>query len=173
MEDFLMVNSLILFLVFLSSQVALAESSVKWEGTGSPGFLSIEGKGGKVKGTTTTDKDGKVSGKFEFDLSTLDSGIDLRNQHMKNKYLEIKKFPTANLTLDPTVIPKSGYFNWTGSLTLHGVTNKVSGVAFLEGKQIEAKFSIETPDYKIKKATYLGVGLDDKINIVVLVDYPS
>jgi polyisoprenoid-binding protein YceI len=166
-------NSLILVIFFLCSQIAIAESSVKWEGTGSPGFLSIEGKGGKVKGAIKTDKDGKVSGTFDFDLSTLDSGIELRNDHMKNKYLEIKKFPTASLVLNPTVMPKQGYFNWTGSLTLHGVTNKVGGVAFLEGKQIEAKFSIETPDYKIKKATYMGVGLDDKINIVVLIDSPS
>jgi polyisoprenoid-binding protein YceI len=157
--------------LFLSS-IAHAENSVTFEGVGSPGFLTIEGKGGKVEGALEL-KDGKVFGKFEVDLRKFDSGIDLRNEHMRNKYLEVDKYPKAKLTLLPALMPKGGYFNWKGDLTIRGVTNKVGGVAFVEDKQIEAKFSINMSEFNIKKATYLGVGLDDKINIVVRLDSPG
>ena len=160
------------FLIFFEPK-ALAENSVAFEGVGTPGFLTIEGKGAKVKPTIKTEKDGKVSGIFEVDLKALDTGIALRNDHMRDKYLEVGKFPTAKLVLSPIAMPKQGIFNWSGMLTLHGVTRKVEGVATIEGKQVEAKFSIETPDYSIKKAMHMGVGLDDKINLVVRFDYPS
>lgn len=162
----------LMMVLLLNSSMALAENSVSFEGIGNPGFLTIEGKGGKVTSKVET-KDGKTSGTFEVDLKAFDTGLSLRNTHMKEKYLEIQKFPKAVFVLDPVVIAKSGYFNWTGKLTLHGVTNKVSGVAFVDGKQTEAKFAIQTPDYKIKKAIYLGVGMDDKISIVVRFDTPG
>lgn len=72
-------------------------------------------------------------------------------------------------------MPKQGYFNWSGSLKLHGVTQKVSGNAFVEGKQVEAKFNVSLVEFGIstkeKKVTYAGVGLDDKIDIVVRFDH--
>lgn len=36
---------------------------------------------------------------FEVDLNTLDTGIGLRNQHMRENHLETEKFPTATFTL--------------------------------------------------------------------------
>lgn len=165
--------NMLLMAAFLFSDIAVSENSVTFEGEGSPGFLTIEGKGGKVKGSLDAPKNGKHTGKFEVDLKAFDTGIDLRNTHMKTKYLEVDKYPTAKLVLNPVMIPKGGYFNWTGDLTLHGVTKNVSGVAFLDNNQIEAKFNINTPDFKLKKAIYMGVGLEDKIGIVVRLDYPQ
>jgi polyisoprenoid-binding protein YceI len=166
-----MKNNLIALLMFLVSQVGLAENSVTFEGVGNPGFLTIDGKGGKVVGELNI-KGGKSSGTFEVDLKKFDTGIELRNKHMLEKYLEVDKFPSAKLILDPVIMPKGGYFNWKGNLSMHGVIKPVNGVAFLEGKQIEAKFNITTTDFKIKKAIYLGVGLDEKISIVVHIDMP-
>lgn len=153
-------------LLALSSNISLADNFVTFNATGSPGFLTIVGKGGVITGKPIV-KDGKASGKFDFVLGSMDTGLDTRNQHMKEKYLEVSKYPTASLELDPVVMPKTGYFNWTGKLTLHGETKAVEGVCFVDGKQIEAKFSIKTSDFKIQKATYLGVGIDDKIAIIV------
>lgn len=151
--------------------IVLAENSVSFEATGSPSFLSIVGSGGSVTGSPVI-KDGKVSGKFECDLSKLDAGLEKRTEHMQKKYLETEnpKFRIAKFILEPVALPKQGYFNFSGNLTLHGVSKRIEGVAFLDGKQVEAKFSINTSEFKIEKATHLGIGVEDKINVVVRVD---
>jgi len=165
-------NRVLFFLVLFGAQIALGENAVTFTATGNPGYLTIEGKGGKVTGKPEL-KDGKVSGTFEVALSALDTGDGLRNSHMTKKYLETDKYPKAKLVLEPVALPKAGYFNWKGALTLHGETKPVSGVAFIEGSQIEAKFSVDMLDYKIKKASYLGVGVDEKIAVVVRLDLPK
>lgn len=165
-------NSIFLLaMVLLDARMALAVNTVTFSGVGSPGFLTIEGTGGTVLGDIKL-KEGKASGTFEVELDKFSTGIDLRNEHMKEKFLETKKFPKAKLVLEPVLIPKEGYFNWKGDLTLHGVTKKVEGVSFVEGKKIESKFEINTLDFGIKKAEYLGVGLNEKISLVVIMDVP-
>jgi hypothetical protein len=146
--------------------MALAENSATFEANCSHGFLTVEGNA-KVDGSLIKGKDGTSSGIFEVNLKDLDTGIEIRNNIMREKHLEVQKYPTATLVLNPVTVLSQGYFNWTGDLTLHGVTNKISGVAFVDEKEIEAKFSINILDYKITKASSAGVGLDDKINIIV------
>lgn len=166
-----MLNKFFALILLLISDLALSASTVTFEGVGTPGFLAIEGKGGKVKGALTV-KDEKSSGTFEVDLKDFDTGVALRNEHMKKKYLEVHLYPTAKFILDPVVVPKEGKFKWAGMMTLHGVTKKVEGSAEVYSKVIDVYFSVKMSEFKIKKATYLGVGLDDKILIDVSLDIP-
>ena len=76
-----------------------------------------------VTGELKEDK-GKLSGKFEVDLRSLDTGLDLRNEHMRDKYLETDKFPNAVFELDPLEI---GSKTFTGLMTLHGRSKKITG----------------------------------------------
>lgn len=167
-----MKSRFLLLFALLISDIAICENSVTFEGVGSPGFLTIEGKGAKVSVAMEV-KEGKSSGTFDVDLKSFDTGIGLRNDHMLDKYLEVQKYPSAKLVLDPVALPKQGFANWTGELNLHGVTNKVGGVADVQGNQIKAKFNINMSDFKIKKAIFKGVGLEDKISILVVFDSPS
>ena len=164
-------NRLIIAVILLVSDLAFSAGTVVFEGVGSPGFLTIEGKGGKIKGDLTVKGD-KSSGIFEVDLKNFDTGIALRNDHMKKKYLEVDTYPTAKLNLFPVIVPKDGKFMWAGDLTLHGVTKKIEGSAEVLNKVIDVTFSIKMSDFKIKKAIYLGVGLDDKISITASLDLP-
>jgi polyisoprenoid-binding protein YceI len=164
-------NRLIITVIFLISDLALCVSTVQFEGVGNPGFLTIEGKGGKVTGALTVKGD-KSSGTFEVNLNDFDTGISLRNEHMKKKYLETDTYPIAKFILDPILLPKDGKFKWTGNLTLHGVTNKIDGDAEVLNKVIDVSFSIKMSDFKINKAIYLGVGFDDKISITLNLDIP-
>ena len=36
--------------------------------------------------------------------ASLDTGIDLRNKHMREKYLEVQKYPNAVLTVDRSTL---------------------------------------------------------------------
>ncbi len=157
---------LLLFCPFL----AMAENSIVFDVQGNPGFLTIEGKGAKVNFGKIETVKGLTSGVFEVNLDAFDTGIKLRNEHMRKKYLEIEKYPTAKFWLSPVAIPQQGYFNFWGKLTLHGIKKKIEGVGFVKEGMIEAKFNILMSDFKIEKAEYAGVGVEDKVNIVVRVD---
>ena len=62
---------------------------------------------------------------LEVDLASLDTGIGLRNRHMRDNYLEVGKFPYATFAghIVRTEVTPSGDFRVTasGGLTIHGV----------------------------------------------------
>src|SRR5580693_2415643 len=70
-----------------------SDSHVTFEGKGPAGF--------KVTGTTTdlsvAEGDGNVV--ITVPLANLNTGIDLRDHHMREKYLEVPKYPSAVLTI--------------------------------------------------------------------------
>jgi len=118
-----------------------------------------------------------LTGELSVDLSTLDTGIGLRNRHMRERYLEIGKgdgFGKAVLkavTLEQSPLTFSGTTKFTGELTVHGVTRPVAGEARLQpagnGARVQAAFPVHLPDYQIAKPRYLGVGVKDDVQVKV------
>jgi polyisoprenoid-binding protein YceI len=112
------------------------------------------------------------------DLRTLDTGIGLRNEHLRENYLEVDKAPrfdTATLSeidldgLNPDAPEGKGTF--TGVLTLHGVTQRVDGAVDVRqtgaGLRVKASFPVELPAYGIRKPRYLGIGVKDTVQVEV------
>lgn len=95
-------------------------------------------------------------------IDSLKTGVDLRDKHMKEKYLESGKYPKATLS---KAIGKNGKF--VGMLSVHGQTKRVSGAYEMNGKDIEAVFTCRSSDFKIAKAKYLGVGVSDDVEVTV------
>ncbi len=70
------------------------------------------------------------SAKFSVDLTTLDTGISLRNQHMRDNHLETDQYPRAEFVLSKlTEVGKSGILpgetvkaTAEGKFTVHGVS---------------------------------------------------
>lgn len=62
---------------------------------------------------------------FEVDLASLDTGIGLRNRHMRDNYLEVGKFPYAIFSgriLDTQETPSGDYrVTASGAFTVHGI----------------------------------------------------
>lgn len=145
---------------------------------GRPSFIKIEGKGSPASGRLAVDGE-KVTGEFEFDLATLDTGIETRNHHMKEKYLEVQKFPKAVLVINKVNHLASWSFaqpslkddEFEGQLTLHGVTRPVSGrFSMTEKRAVEAKFSVKLSDYKVDIPSFGGVVVADDVDISVKID---
>ena len=101
-------------LPILSLLSALSLTSVAWAGTlkvegkpkvtffavGSPSFLNIEG-------TTTTlnlADDGSTL-KFSVPMKTVDSGVELRDEHMRDKYVHVETTPDAIISFKKADIP--------------------------------------------------------------------
>jgi len=117
-------------------------------------------------------------GELSVDLTTLDSGIGLRNEHMRGNYLEVGKgagFDKAvisNIHLgDVDAETFSGRSSFAGTLALHGASAPVKGQAQIrrEGKgvRVEASFPLALADFGIAKPQYLGVGVKSEVQVKV------
>ena len=119
----------------------------------------------------------RLSGEITVDLKTLDSGISLRNQHMRDNYLEVGKgdgFDRAvlsEITLKGDAATATGAMAFSGTLLVHGTRKPVSGEARVRRAgtdvQVEATFPLNLPDFGIQKPRYLGVGVKDQVQVKV------
>lgn len=152
--------------------------TVQFQAIGRPSAIKINGKGEAAHGLVTVSQ-GMASGKITFKLETLDTGMSTRNKHMKEKYLQVDKFPLAILTLDPTALPAgcdSGTCTgdalpFTGKLMLHGVETPVTGKAHVERARSSIKYSAtfatKIPEHKIDLPTFAGITVAEDVTVMV------
>jgi polyisoprenoid-binding protein YceI len=141
---------------------------------------SFDAKTTAISGSITVGATGSPAfdGSLAVDLRTLDTGIGLRNEHLRDTYLEVTKQPgydTATLSaidlkgLKPDTPEGKGSF--TGSLTLHGVTKTVAGAVEVrptgEDLRVKASFPVNLLDYSIRRPRYLGIGVKDTVEVEV------
>lgn len=110
---------------------------------------------------------GFVWGTFFVDLAKLKTGKNLRDEHMRDKYLEVKKYPKAKFQLDRV---KIGSKKFTGKMTIRGITKKLSGdIVSSSPKKLDVKFTLDTTDYGIKKIGYYKIVLGQHLDFTATV----
>jgi polyisoprenoid-binding protein YceI len=95
---------------------------------------TIHGRTTNVVGTVNADPANSAGSVVDvtIDLASLDTGIGMRNDHMRNKFLQVDKFPSAIFKSVSVSGPKTIEANKpielqvTGDLTLHGVTKRIT-----------------------------------------------
>ena len=106
----------------------------------------------------------------------LDTGIGLRNEHLRSTYLELDRGPEfrdavlSDIVLDePPAGAERHETRFSGTLTLHGVQRTVEGEAELRRRngriQVEADLSLSLDAFDIPPPRYLGIGVRDRIDI--------
>lgn len=149
-------------------QMTVASGKVEFLAIGKPSFLKINGSGGRPTGTLTI-IDGKATGDFDFELASLDAKNETRTEHMKNKYLEVEKYPKAKLTFKDVDTTEDGAkVSVPAMLTLHGQTKPVTLEAELTTgakKVANGTFKMKVTDFGIEKPRYGGIGVDDEITV--------
>jgi polyisoprenoid-binding protein YceI len=163
---------------------AVASAALKVDGkpkvtfyaVGSPGFLDIEG----VAGTMTAADDGtKLT--FTVPMSSVHTGIDLRDEHMNSKYVLVDKFPNAILTLNKAdvkwpsaTVGESNDGTAKGTFNIHGQDQPVDVTYTVAksktGYRVRAKFNFDTTKSGIDIPSYLGVTVDPKMRAEVTTD---
>jgi polyisoprenoid-binding protein YceI len=148
---------------------------VSFLATGSPGFLDIEG----VTNTVSATDDGtKLS--FTVPMASVKTGIDLRDEHMNDKYVQVAQFPNAVLVLDKagvqfgTALAEKKSGSVTGQFAIHGVAKPVT-VAYTTQKsktgwRVTANFTFDVSQHGIEIPAYLGVTVDPKMKSEVTLD---
>jgi polyisoprenoid-binding protein YceI len=141
-----------------------------------PAGLRIEGK---CKDVSLEDQPSVLL--FKVALAPIDTGIGLRNRHLRES-LEVDKFPDATLRVMRADLkfPKEGSrveSQVTGELTLHGRSRSVPVHYRAERRhggptQIVGSLQLDMRDFQIVPPSYLGVAVspDVEVDINLTVD---
>jgi len=115
-----------------------------------------------------------LAGKMKLD--TLSSGNEGRDVHIRENFLNTKRYPEATIKIDPiafnedaqTDVPATQ--NFTGILTLHGASRGIRGVLTSVNKfgtvNMTFDFSVSLPEFGITAPTYQGDTVTNSIAVV-------
>lgn len=150
----------LLFGLFVMSDICLgADLAVTWEAHSTAGAINIDGKDGSAHCVLDT----AGLGTCESQLGAFHTGIAKRDEHMRDKYLEVAKYPKATLKLTTAA---NGVFG--GDLTLKGVTKPVNGKYTLsKDGLLEAVFTISLDDYGVGVPSFMGVTVAKDVTVKV------
>ena len=174
---------LVLTLILISINISHANTlkfdstkgQVSYVAKGRPAFITIKGVGNGVTGSLVDEKN-ILNGELFFDLTTLNSGIDLRDEHLKNNYLEVDKYPKASLKISNLKLPEhsSDDQRFEGVLNLHGVEQKIIGTyTFKKSTQIDsfqAEFKVNLASFKITIPSFQNITVAEEV--LIKVDLP-
>jgi polyisoprenoid-binding protein YceI len=140
---------------------------------------SFEAKTTALAGSLSVDSSSTtLAGELSVDLAKLDTGISLRNEHMRNNYLEVGKGAGFDKAVVSSVDVGSlaggvtdGARPFSAQLRLHGVVQPIKGRATLSrrggGVRVDAYFPVRLSDYGIPDPRYLGVGVGQEVHVRV------
>ena len=127
--------------------------------------------------------------RFEVDLASLDTGIPLRNQHLRDNYLQTNQYPKAVFVakkIETSVQPpfsdlKKVRLTAIGDFTVHGVTvqktipmtvtyykeGRLSHQRYSAGDMIrmKAKFMVNLKEHNIEIPQFLAFKLAEEVEI--------
>lgn len=118
-----------------------------------------------------------TKGNVTVDLRSLDTGIDLRNKHMRENHLHTDSFPNAVFELDSVAgegasvgVPAS--ITLHGKMTIHGTTKGISTPATITGLgsneiRVQAEFPLKITEYGVPRPEFLFLKLAEEVRIVV------
>lgn len=152
--------------------------STAFTAVGKPAMIRIKGEAPAPQGHLRLEN-GDVSGQLVLNLDDLKTGISLRDEHMKNKYLQTKEFPKAELTIEKVPVPMAGDQKiqlrkdvaFHGMLNLHGRNHSIEGTIDFSGEtehpSVLAHFSVPLSEYGIETPSYAGVKVSDHVEVTV------
>lgn len=144
---------------------------------------SFEGKTDRAAGTILVDPDdltAPIDVYVVVDLASLDTGIALRNRHMRENHLHTDRFPEAVFTASRVDSAPAGMLPpgasvrcvVAGNFALHGVTKPltvpVSIVRRPDGAlEVDARFEVDLSDFEIPRPKFLLLKLDEVQHVTI------
>jgi polyisoprenoid-binding protein YceI len=144
---------------------------------------SFEGKTSRVQGIIEVDPAAlgdSVTVMIEVDLASLDTGIELRNRHMRENHLETDRYPKAVFRGGRVLRASAGgltvgqpvRFDLAGELSLHGAaratTVPVEVVRASDGTlHVDAVFPVKLSAHAISRPKFLVLKLADEQKVRV------
>lgn len=116
----------------------------------------------------------------ELEPGAFSSGNFIRDGNARFTVFEVGQYPTATLSgvlpltaelLRPTTEPSTQTAQFSGQLTLHGVTRDLSFPVTVTRSGIEARaqgsFAVQLSDFEMRRPSLFGVVVDDRVEVSV------
>lgn len=112
---------------------------------------------------------------FEVNLDALDTGIGLRNRHMKENYLKTFRYPFAQfngkVVKEEEVANNKFKVTVDGEIFIHGVAKKLTVSGTVEKNKpsyrIQTEFTIKLSDFKIEVPSLMFMRISEDIKLVL------
>jgi polyisoprenoid-binding protein YceI len=147
---------------------------------------SFEGTSDQIVGSVSADLANLAAGvrvEVQVDMASMDTGMKLRNKHMRDNHLETDEFPHAIFRAEhvlkapgsPLLPGGSADFILAGTMTLHGVTREIEAPVSvscgeMDGRlslEVSSKFQITLSDYEIKRPKFLVLKLNETQDVEI------
>lgn len=151
-----------LLIIISSSNFSFAAPGVEIDVQLSPAG-SFKAKTNKIKGIAKQKGNMVAANKVLVDLNSLDTGIALRDKHLKQRLLT-DKHPVAKL-----INAKGKDGKGEATLSLMGKEHKVSGTYTTKNNELVSEFKMSLPQLGITDVKYMGIGVKDEVTVRVTV----
>jgi polyisoprenoid-binding protein YceI len=153
-----------------------ADGSLSAPSNAKVAFTAVGPVGLKIEGKTNdlnvAEKDGNLV--VDVPLANLTTGIALRDQHMKEKYLETGKFPSAALTvaraaLKMPAVGASLQADVPATVTIHGQTKPLTihyaATGEAGGFSVDGAFHVKMNEFGIAMPIYASVTVKPDVEV--------
>lgn len=172
---FFMLSFLIVCNTVRATEYQIESCNIKFKTTGKPVLVDIVGKSNSpCYGSVTLEKDQIVKSDLKMKLDKIDTGIELRNKHLRENYLKIDQNPESTLeikTIENVLEQLSGKLEsdskFTAEMQLAGKKSEVSGFYKIKKNIVEAKMDIDFKDFGVPTPSFMGVKIVDKIHLTI------
>lgn len=179
------ITAIITIIAFLTTNILAIELNVNKSRKNLVKFISdapvedFEGTTEKIDGYVVTDGFDNLVGAemyFEVDLKSVDTGIGLRNRHMRENYLHTDKYPMTWFKgkIINAVKENDGRAKVTveGDMFIHGVTKKIKVEGYISTNnqgsyRLQSKFDVKLTDYKIEVPQFMFMRISEVIQLVL------
>ncbi len=132
------------------------------------GFLFLAGEG---LGGETDLRESEFY--FEVDLASLDTGMGLRNRHMRENYLEVEEYPYATFSGRVTSLRTSGSGRYRavarGSFSVHGIEREREIECSVEASgqplRVQCAFQVLLSDHDIPIPKLMFMKIDEVMEL--------
>lgn len=112
---------------------------------------------------------------FEVDLNTVDTGIGLRNRHMREDYLHTDKYRYATYSGKFSEIKKNDDNSFdvsvSGEIFIHGVTQPLDVKGKMtkidSGFKISTQFEVKLTDHDIEVPSFMFLKIDEVMQLIL------
>jgi polyisoprenoid-binding protein YceI len=176
-----MLLTYIIALLFLHAPADVAEYHVDRDSKNMVKFISdapvedFEGVTGHIDGYLLHEGKDLYRGSevyLEVDLRTLDTGIELRNQHMRDNYLETDTWPRTwyKGAISNTWTDREGLkAKVKGTIFIHGVERELTVVGLFlpteNGYRIRTSFEVKLTDFDIEVPQLMFMKIDEVMQL--------
>ncbi len=145
---------------------------------GKPAMIKIAGYGDGPEGILISDKK-IITGILKVNMNSLTTQMELRDDHMKNKYLEVAKYPYAELKITELNLPfelekmtdELKETSFKGELKIKNKSQPLDGTFTLKrtGQNLtgKAEFNIKVMSYLESLPSHMGVKVAEDVKMKI------